>query len=224
MDMTLAPSAPAHFSARALDDYRLVQTAMGGCQHAYAALLKRYRPAVYHLMFQRTRNGHDAADLTMEAFGKAFRRLNAYAPTHAFSTWLFRIALNNCIDHVRRKRLRIQPVGDTYAAANADFSLLDQARTDFLTPEDDIIRRQRIGLMQGLLTRLSAEHREMIEMRFYEDMSYDEMAARLCLPLGTVKARLHRAKETLHKMLQAPGAEAYLDRTTSRPQPGISGL
>lgn len=213
MDMTFAPSAPAHLSARALDDYRLVQTAISGCQHAYAALLKRYRPAVYHLMFQRTRNGHDAADLTMEAFGKAFRRLAAYAPTHAFSTWLFRIALNNCIDHARRKRIHVQAVGDTYAVDSADFSLLNRARTDFPTPEDDIIRRQRIDLMQGLQTRLSAEHREMIDMRFYQDLSYEEMAERLSLPLGTVKARLHRAKEALYKMLQAPGAKAYLDRT-----------
>lgn len=219
MDMI---TAPAHFNARACEDYRLVQTAIAGSQDAYAALLRRYRPAVFHLMFQRTRCAADAADLTMEAFGKAFRRLAAYAPTHAFSTWLFRIALNNCIDHVRRKRLRVQPVGDAYAAASTDFSLLNRARTDDTpSPEDELIRRQRIGLLRGLQTRLTEQHRDMIEMRFYEDLSYEEMAERLKLPLGTVKARLHRAKEALYKMLQAPGAKAYLERTRRNEDLGV---
>lgn len=216
MDMTIAP---AHLSARACEDYRLVQTAIAGNQHAYAALLHRYRPAVFQLMFQRTRNAADAADLTIEAFGKAFRRLAAYSPTHAFSTWLFRIALNNCIDHVRRKRLRVQPVGDTFA--EADCSPLHRLAADLLSPEDDMIRRQRIGLVRGLQTRLTDEHRDMIEMRFYEDLSYEEMAERLDLPLGTVKARLHRAKQALYKMLQAPGAKAYLERTRKNEDLGV---
>lgn len=212
MDLTLALATPQHLNARAREDYRLVQTAVGGCQHAYAALLRRYRPAVFHLMFQRTRNSDDAADLTMEAFGKAFRRLAAYAPTHAFSTWLFRIALNNCIDHARRKRLRIQPAGDTYATETGETLPHERRPDSALTPEEELIRSQKIGLMRALLTRLSPEHRAMIEMRFYEDLRYDEMAERLDLPVGTVKARLHRAKEALYKMLQAPGAEAYLDK------------
>lgn len=208
MDMTFSPSPlPNHLSERALDDYRLVQTAITGCQNAYAILLKRYRQAVFNLMFQRTRNAHDAADLTMEAFGKAFRRLQAYSPTHAFSTWLFRIALNNCIDHARRKRVRIQPSGDTFQDTAASWAPLHLS--EFATPEDRLIRLQQIGLLRELLPKLSPDHREMINMRYYEDLSYEEMAERLGLPLGTVKARLHRAKDALHKLLQTPGAQAH---------------
>lgn len=220
----LFPAPSAHLNSRAHDDYRLVQTAMTGNQNAYATLLQRYRPAVYRLMFQRTRNAADAADLTMEAFGKAFRRLASYAPTHAFSTWLFRIALNNCIDHVRRRRLPMLTIGDAYGAAESDAWPLQQARTDLPTPEDELIRRQRIGLLRELLTRLTAEHQAMIELRYYEELSYEEMAGQLDLPLGTVKARLHRAKEALYKMLQAPGAKAYFERTHRREElrPGES--
>lgn len=207
MDVTLySPSLPAHFSERAREDYQLVQTAISGCQKAYATLLRRYRPVVFQLMFQRTRNAQDAADLTMEAFGKAFRKLAAYAPTHAFSTWLMRIALNNCIDHARRKRVRIKAAGDSGGEHLPEGSLLHQIPTEAPGPEEQLIRLQRIGVMQNLLRQLSPEHQAMIDMRYYQDLSYEEMAGQLQLPLGTVKARLHRAKEALYKKAVGCGA------------------
>lgn len=207
MDVALfSPSLPAHFSERAREDYQLVQTAISGCQKAYATLLRRYRPVVFQLMLQRTRNAQDAADLTMEAFGKAFRRLAAYAPTHAFSTWLMRIALNNCIDHARRKRVRIKAAGDSGSENTAEGALLLQIPAEAPGPEEQMIRLQRIGITQNLLRQLSADHQAMIDMRYYQDLSYEEMAERLDLPLGTVKARLHRAKEALYKKAVGCGA------------------
>jgi RNA polymerase sigma-70 factor (ECF subfamily) len=147
----------------------------------------------------------------MEAFGKAFNRLPSYSPSYAFSTWLFKIAMNNCIDYVRKKRMTLVQVGDAYAASDADVNLARYARSASDTPEDDLIRRQRIDLMQQLLVKLNPRYRRMIELRYYDDLSYEEISKQLDLPLGTVKAQLFRAKEALYNMLQSPGASAYVD-------------
>lgn len=198
-------------SSRAQDDYALVLTAVAGNQRAYATLLERYRPAIFQLMLKRVNNKAEAVDLTMEAFGKAFNRLSSYSPSYAFSTWLYKIAMNNCIDYVRKKRITMVQVGDAYAASDADVNLARYARSSSNTPEDDLIRRQRIDLMQQLLVKLNPRYRRMIELRYYEDLSYEEISTKLNLPLGTVKAQLYRAKEALYKMLNTPGASAYVD-------------
>jgi RNA polymerase sigma-70 factor (ECF subfamily) len=200
-------------STRADEDHRLVATAISGCQHAYAQLLARYRPAIFQLMLQRVKNPEDAQDLTMEAFEKAFRRLHYFTPTHAFSTWLFRIALNNLIDFTRRKHPAVVRFGDA-SDSGPGFSSdwLYNRRSDMPTPEEALMREQRIGLIQHLLDRLDERYRRMIELRYYEDMSYEEIAQRLDLPIGTVKAQLYRAKENLYTMLQTPQARAHIER------------
>jgi RNA polymerase sigma factor (sigma-70 family) len=207
MDMMHNP----RLSSRAQDDYALVLTAIAGNQRAYATLLERYRPAIFQLMLKRVNNKAEAVDLTMEAFGKAFNRLSSYSPSYAFSTWLFKIAMNNCIDYVRKRRMTMVQVGDAYAASDVDVNLARYARSSSNTPEDDLIRSQRIDLMQQLLVKLNPRYRRMIELRFYEDLSYEEISTQLNLPLGTVKAQLYRAKEALYHMLNTPGASAYVD-------------
>lgn len=199
-------------SARADEDHRLVATAINGCQHAYTQLLARYRPAIFQLMLQRVKNPEDAQDLTMEAFEKAFRHLHFFTPTHAFSTWLFRIALNNLIDFTRRKQPAVVRFGDAReggSAFGADW--LYNRRSDMPTPEEALMREQRISLIQRLLDRLDERYRRMIELRYYEDMSYEEIAQRLDLPIGTVKAQLYRAKENLYTLLQTPQARAHIE-------------
>ncbi|MBK8191820.1 MAG: sigma-70 family RNA polymerase sigma factor [Lewinellaceae bacterium] len=197
---------------RAQDDYRLVQIAVAGNQHAYSALLGRYRKSIYQFMLQRVKNPAEAEDLTMEAFEKAFHKLSSYTPTHAFSTWLFRIALNNCIDYSRKKQVPIVWTDTSTAAYGFESSGLRNKPSDMLSPEDVMIRQQRIALMQSLLGHLNKRYRRLIELRYYEDMSYEEIAAQLDIPLGTVKAQLFRAKERLYKLLQQPRAQDYLDR------------
>jgi RNA polymerase sigma-70 factor (ECF subfamily) len=197
-------------SPRATEDYQLVQAAILGDQQAYAALLERYRHQVYNHLLKMVRNPDDAEDLTLEAFGKAFNKLSTYAPHFAFSTWLFKIAVNNCIDHIRKKRLRflsidqpIEPAGEKDFASNI--------RTATRNPEEEIIRRQRLQMVRNMLSRLSHKYRLMIELRYYEELSYEEIAQELKIPLGTVKAQLFRAKEMLYGLMQQPGAAAYLE-------------
>ena len=102
------------FSAKALKDFELIDKAKTGDQKAYADLMKRYKKSVYHTLLKMVRNVDDAEDLTIEAFAKAFRNLDKFDPKFTFSTWLFRVATNNCIDFIRRKKLETMSISSGY--------------------------------------------------------------------------------------------------------------
>ncbi len=213
--MEVVTPATGFVTQRAFEDYELVQQAVHGNQQAYASLMERYEHSVYHAMFRMVRNSEDATDLTIEAFGKAFCNLVSYVPRHAFSTWLFRIAINNCIDHIRRKRLVLLSL-DESAEAEGDGDFAESLRDRGRNPEEQIIREQRLELMRRVLLQLDAKYRLMIEMRYFEEMSYEEISEELNIPLGTVKAQLYRAKELLYDLLQKPGNSNYLDSTRGK--------
>ncbi|MEM8906945.1 MAG: sigma-70 family RNA polymerase sigma factor [Bacteroidota bacterium] len=209
--MDVKESKTANLSPRAKEDYDFVQRAINGDQKAYALLMDRYRNSIFHMMLKMVSNREDADDLTLEAFGKAFNKLPSYAPRYAFSTWLFKIAINNCIDHISKKRLHLLSIDDPIEPdSEHDFS--SNIRSGALDPEECFIRQQRVSLMRTVLTKLSDKYRLMIELRFFEELSYDEIAKELNIPLGTVKAQLFRAKEILYNILQSPGAQAYLEQ------------
>ncbi len=210
-------SKTTNLSQRAQEDYELVQKAIQGDQKAYTILMERYRNSIYHMMLKMVNNREDADDLTLEAFGKAFNKLPSYAPRYAFSTWLFKIAINNCIDYIRKKRLNLLSIDDPIEA-NSDHDFSSNIRSGNLDPEEVFIREQRLKLMRNVLNKLSLKYRLMIELRFFEELSYDEIARELNIPLGTVKAQLFRAKEILYNILQKPGAQAYLETSTRRPR------
>jgi RNA polymerase sigma-70 factor (ECF subfamily) len=203
-------STNTNLSAKAQNDYNLVQAAIGGNQRAYAELMNRYRTSVFHTMLKMVHNQEDANDLTIEAFGKAFRKLTSYAPHYAFSTWLFRIAINNCIDYIRKKRLQVLSIDDPIdAGSDQDYS--NNLRSDSMNPEEQYMNQQKIQMMRMVMNQLNDKYRLMIELRYFEELSYDEIARELNIPLGTVKAQLFRAKEMMYELLQKPGASAYLD-------------
>ena len=202
-----------NLSPRAQEDYELVLRAIDGDQRAYAILMERYRSSIFHMMLKMVNNREDADDLTLEAFGKAFNKLPSYAPRYAFSTWLFKIAINNCIDYIRKKRLHLLSIDDPIEP-NGDHDYSSNIRSGALNPEERFIRKQRVKLMRSTLGKLNLKYRLMIELRFFEELSYDEIAKELNIPLGTVKAQLFRAKEILFNLLQSPTAKAYLESTT----------
>ncbi len=202
-------------SQRALDDYSVVKRAIKGDQQAYTTLLERYRSPIFHMMLKMANNKEDADDLTIEAFGKAFSKLSSYVPRYAFSTWLFRIAINNGIDHIRKKRLHMLSIDEPIdGEGSSDYS--GNLRSSTLDPEQEYIRYQRVQLMREMLGRLNQKYRLMIELRYFEELSYEEIATELDIPLGTVKAQLFRAKEMLGNLLSQPGASAYLDNVQKR--------
>jgi len=212
MEVTKAHS---NLSPRAQEDYELVLKAIDGNQKAYATLMDRYKNSIYHMMLKMVNNREDADDLMLEAFGKAFNKLPSYAPRYAFSTWLFKIAINNCIDHIRKKRLKMLSIDDPIEH-DSDHNYSTNLKSSALDPEEKFIRAQRVDLMRNILSKLNLKYRLMIELRFFEELSYDEIAKELDIPLGTVKAQLFRAKEILYNLLQSPGAKAYLETTTRK--------
>ncbi|GJM33111.1 MAG: RNA polymerase sigma factor [Saprospiraceae bacterium] len=202
-------------SKKAHADYELVKKAVKGDQRAYASLMNRYQASIFHLMLKMVNDREDANDLTIEAFGKAFLKLPSYVPRYAFSTWLFKIAINNCIDYVRKKRMLTYSIDDPIEP-DSEQDYRSSLRAKVLNPEEEVIRKQRVKLMRRVLTKLSNKYRLMIELRFFEELSYEEISNELNIPLGTVKAQLFRAKEMLYELLQQPGASAYLETTRRR--------
>lgn len=189
---------------KARRDFVLVKAALEqGDRNAYAELMHNYRDTLYFMMLKMTNNPQDADDLTIEAFGKAFRNLKQYTPDYAFSTWLFKIASNNCIDFMRKRKLN-ETVSLNYDNTDEKGDdLVDILPANVRNPEQDIIRQQRIDSLRELVSRLKPHYRQLIEMRYYQELSYEEISTQLDLPIGTVKAQLFRAREFLYHILKS---------------------
>ena len=182
-------------------DYILIQSALeSGDQKAYAELLNHYRDSLYYMMLKMTGNPYDADDLTIEAFGKAFKNLNQYTPDYAFSTWLFKIATNNCIDFMRKKRKGAMAITTDRDDSEIDSS--SQIPATGLDPEEQFIKEQKIDTMRDVVHRLKPHYKKLIELRYFKEYSYHEIVEELDLPLGTVKAQLFRAREFLFNILK----------------------
>lgn len=190
-----------HLSDKARQDLVLVDAAKNGDQSAYGQLMDRYRDSIYYMMMKMVRNADDADDLTIEAFGKAFSRLDQYQPGFAFSTWLFKIASNNCIDFIRKKRVKVTSMDTGYTNEDGESIRID-ARSTTRDPEETIIHNQKVKHMRLLVSKLKPRYRELIEKRYFEELSYEEIAEELNLPLGTVKAQLFRARDFLAQMME----------------------
>jgi RNA polymerase sigma factor (sigma-70 family) len=191
-----------NLSDKALHDYRLVRKALDDSdQRAYAELMGRYRDSVYFMLLKMVNSKDDAEDLTVEAFGKAFKRLSQYTPNYAFSTWLFRIATNNCIDFIRRKRKNTFSIDQPMSDDEGGELVLD-LRSEMLDPEENVMKKQKIALLRELVDKMKPRYRTLIEMRYFQELSYEEIAQELDLPLGTVKAQLFRAREFLYNVLK----------------------
>lgn len=188
---------------KAQRDYQLVQAALEkGEQMAYSELMKNYRDSLYFMMLKMTNNPQDADDLTIEAFGKAFRNLKQYTPDYAFSTWLFKIASNNCIDFLRKKKMNDAISLDNGDKEEGTDDLADIIHSPTRTPEEEIIRQQKIQALREVVDKLKPHYRRLIELRYYEEFSYEEISQQLDIPVGTIKAQLFRAREFLYHILK----------------------
>jgi RNA polymerase sigma factor (sigma-70 family) len=188
---------------KALRDYELVQAALErGEQNAYAELMRNYRDSLYFMMLKMTNNPQDADDLTIEAFGKAFKNLRQYTPDYAFSTWLFKIASNNCIDFIRKRKMNESVSINRNDQMESGDDLADVLPATSRTPEEDIIRQQRIDALRDIVGKLKPHYKKLIELRYYEELSYEEISVELDIPIGTVKAQLFRAREFLYHILK----------------------
>ncbi len=182
------------------EDSQLISRALQGDQKAYEALLNKYRNLVYTIMYKMVHNPQEAEDLTQEAFIKAFRALSSFREEFAFSTWLMKIATNNCIDFLRKRKLKTQSIHEPvkYKDEELERTLPNQEPT----PEKNLLREERKRIIQEAIQELPERYRHVILLRHMEEKSYDEIADILGLPLGTVKAQIFRAREMLNQKLK----------------------
>ncbi len=187
---------------KAQRDFKLVRQAVDhGDQKAYAELMKHYKDSLYFMLLKMTNDPNDADDLTLEAFGKAFKNLQQYTPDYAFSTWLFKIASNNCIDYLRKKKKNTFSMNQGFVQEEGN-ELANNLPSNTLDPEENFIKKQKANLMREVVEKLKPHYRKLIKLRYFQEYTYEEIAAELELPLGTVKAQLFRAREFLYNILK----------------------
>lgn len=181
-------------------DAALVKEALDGSQKAYEKLFNKYRYSLRYSILQIVRDDETANDLLMESFSRAFLNLNRYTTDFAFSTWLFRIGVNCAIDYKRKHGRVVMCRIEQDDPDREDRPMLVIPDPD-RTPADAAIQRQRVDLVRGVIAQLPEPFYTMVHLRYIDGFAYDEIADELDVPLGTVKASLHRAKQLLWERL-----------------------
>ena len=177
-------------------DQELIGRVQDGDSTAVEPLFNRYRDSIYQLYMQRTGgNVDDTNDLLQETFVKVYLNLQRYSSRFTFGQWVYTIARNTFIDYTRRRRddtVSIDYVGEGIGVSGS---------LGGPTPEEHLITHQSQVQLEGLLAKMSPRYRELIELRFFREFSYEEIAAKLSLPMGTVKTQIHRAREQLCRFI-----------------------
>jgi len=191
-----------HLSDKAKKDYLLVLRALNEKdQRAYTELMGRYKDSVYFMLLKMVNNSDDAEDLTIETFSKAFKRLDQYTPQFAFSTWLFKIASNHSIDFIRKKRIKAISIDQGFSNEDGE-SYVIPVKEDSLDPEESMQKDERVQRMRDVVEKLKPRYKRLVELRYFEEKSYEEISEILELPLGTVKAQLFRARDFMFDLMK----------------------
>lgn len=172
------------------EDRELVRLALGGDDVAFEYLFDRYREAIHRLFVQRLGGTDGADDLLQETFIKVYINLHRYRPDYTFGQWLYTIARNTFIDYVRKRQEEL-PIDERFASPPSPMP----------TPEERFINLQQRTQLEHYLEQLTPRYRELIRMRFFDEYSYEEIATKLGLPLGTVKTQIHRAREQMCRLI-----------------------
>ena len=174
------------------EDRELVDRVLEGDNTAFEYLFNIYRDAILRLFVQRMGGAYDADDLLQETFIKVYINIHRYSADYTFGQWVYTIARNTFIDFVRRRQDDLSIDDRFYAPASSA-----------PTPEESVINLQQRSQIEQYLDRLAPRYRQLILMRFFEEYSYEEIAAKLALPLGTVKTQIHRAREQMCRLIAA---------------------
>ena len=184
---------------------RLVARCLAGDEKAYRELVERYQAQVFSLTFRMVRRREDAEDLTQDTFVRMFRALDRYDPQRPFAAWLFTIASRLVIDLIRRRR--VTPISLTQREAGSDEVYEIEVEDPGLKPDELATRSEEEQRTESLIQSLPPHYRIVVMLRHQQDLSYEEIAEALHLPLGTVKARIHRAREMLKVRIRRTGNE-----------------
>ena len=182
-------------------DLLLINRALDtGDTKAYNDLMRLYRDPLYFMLFEKVGNEEIAKDLTIEALGKAFKKLHLYVPDYVFSTWLFTIAKNNCIDYLRKNKLPTISLDKMMVNDKGEKQSFDLP-SDSPNPEKIMIKKQRIQILRQIVEQLKPNYRTLVKLRYFKEFTYEEIAIELDIPLGTVKAQLHRSRGQLFNIM-----------------------
>ena len=182
-------------------DLLLINRALAsGDPKAYNELMRLYRDPIYFMLYEKVGDQELAKDLTIEALGKAFKKLHMYTPDYTFSTWLYTLARNNCIDYLRKHKLPTISIDKMMLDEDGKRNTFD-LKSDGPNPEGVMIKKQRIAILRQIVDQLKPKYRDLVKLRYFKELSYEEIATLLEIPLGTVKAQLHRSREQLFKIM-----------------------
>ena len=182
------------------EDSNIIRQALKGDETAYKKLLKKYHDAIFNFIFRMVHDRQQVEDLTQEAFIKAFSSLDKFNDEYAFSTWLYKIATNNSIDYIRKKKLQAYSIDKPIDAKDSEYAF--ELPDEDYEADKELISDQRATLLRNAIAKLPEKYRKVIEMRHVEETSYEEISEELDLPIGTVKAHIFRARELLYKQLK----------------------
>ena len=186
------------------EEQELVQRARAGDEDAFAALVEANQKRIYHLTLRMTGNPDDALELSQEAFLNAWRGLKKFQGESSFSTWLYRLASNACIDFLRREKRRAG-LSMTVSLDDEEEARQAELPDERYAPEGELERSEARRAVAEGLEKLTAEHRQVLVMRELNGLSYAEIGAVLGLEEGTVKSRIARARNALRKVLTEQG-------------------
>jgi RNA polymerase sigma-70 factor (ECF subfamily) len=184
-----------------LPDEEIVERVLAGDQESYSLLVRRYKERLVSFLYRIVRDTETAHDLTQEVFVKVYHALDRYDPTYRFSTWIFRIAHNLGIDEIRKRRLATVPIQRTNPGDDSTWEL--PIESDEPSPYRGLRNRERGQAIQQAIDGLPEDYRELISLRHYAELSYDEIAELKQMPLGTVKNKLFRGRQMLKDRLAA---------------------
>jgi RNA polymerase sigma factor (sigma-70 family) len=193
------PKEQRRLDSRA-EDTHIIRQALRGNNAAYKKLMTKYHDAIFNFIYRMIRDREQVEDLTQEAFIKAFSSLKNFNEEYAFSTWLYKIATNNSIDYIRKRRLHLYSIDKPIEARDSDYTF--ELPDDSYEADKNLISDQRTRLLNDAIQKLPEKYRLVIHMRHVEEKSYEEIAEALKLPIGTVKAHIFRAREVLYKRLK----------------------
>lgn len=190
-----------HLTEKGKRDLILINRALAsGDPKAYNELMKLYRDPIYFMLYEKVGDQELAKDLTIEALGKAFKKLHMYTPDYTFSTWLYTVARNNCIDYLRKHKLPTISIDKMMLDEDGKRNTFDLKSND-PNPEKMMIKKQRIAILRQIVDQLKPKYRDLVKLRYFKELSYEEIAELLEIPLGTVKAQLHRSRGQLFKIM-----------------------